>query len=231
MSSTLRARVRRSVPDPGIARAAYPLRHHRALRHRHGPLCCRCRWCAIRTASPYRWNEHPARIRASPRDGDADGIRWISLDRASSSTPRRTHDLRTGAWRSTLSPMIACSRATASPLSSRAGLELLDDRPRPERSRHCTIDPSQEFPTIDVPSRRAAVSLCLCALGLPEELSETLVGESPLLTTIWSAEPACPRLRTGTRCGEFIFVPRARGTADDGWLVAGSSSTPMAALR
>lgn len=201
-------RVSRSVLIP-VSHG--PLIHDCAITERYVivmdlPLTLSMRVVLSGNGFPYRWNKkHPARIGLLPRDCDADSIRWISLDPCFVFHTANAFDLPDG--RVALD-VIAYDRMVA-------GDNLAPDE-QPRGLERWTIDPApQEFPTID--GRRTGLPYRYAyALGLPEELSETLVGESPLLKH---------DLERGTRhvhdfgpghvAGEFVFVPRAQGTAED----------------
>jgi carotenoid cleavage dioxygenase len=78
----------------------------------------------------------------------------------------------------------------------------------------------QELPTID--ARRTGRSYRYAyVLGLPDELSETLVGEAPLIKhDLERGTRASHAFGPGRIAGEFVFVPRAADAAeDDGWLI------------
>ena len=172
--------------DPGGARPADPrLRDHRALRRRHGPAAHPVdAGGAGRARLPYRWNaRHPARIGLLPRDGDADDIIWVPLDPCFVFHTANAFDLPDG--RVALD-VIAYDRMfagdnLAGPTSNRAGWSAGRSTRQPERSDSApSIAAPQELPTID--GRRTGLPYRYAyALGLPDEMSETLVGEAPLI--------------------------------------------------
>ena len=78
----------------------------------------------------------------------------------------------------------------------------------------------QELPTFDA-RRTGRPYRYAYALGLPDELSETLVGEAPLIKhDLAHGTRALHAFGPGRIAGEFVFVPRAAEAAeDDGWLI------------
>jgi carotenoid cleavage dioxygenase len=218
-------RVRRSVVIP-VSHG--PLIHDCAITARYVvvmdlPLTLSMRTVLSGHGFPYRWNvRHPARIGLLPREGGAADMMWIPLDPCFVFHTANAHDLPDGR---VVLDVVAYDRMFA-------GDNLAPDE-QPRGLERWTLDPvagtveqrvldrtPQELPTID--ARRTGLPYRYAyALGLPEVLSETLVGAAPLLKH---------DLRDGTRqrhdfgpsrvAGEFVFVPRAPDAAeDDGWLI------------
>ena len=218
-------RVRRSVTIP-VAHG--PLIHDCAITARYVivmdlPLTLSMRVVLAGHGFPYRWNEaHPARIGLLPRDGDADEICWIPIDPCFVFHTANAFDLPDG--RVALD-VIAYDRMFAgdnlAPDEQPRGLERWTIDPAAGTVAQRTIDPApQELPTID--ARRTGLPYRYAyALGLPRRLTETLVGEAPLLkhdleTGVGDRHDFGP----GRIAGEFVFVPRARhAEEDDGWLM------------
>ena len=78
----------------------------------------------------------------------------------------------------------------------------------------------QELPTIDE-RRTGRPYRYVYALGLPERMTETLVGEAPILKhDVKDGTRQVHAFGPGRVAGEFVFVPRAAGgDEDDGWLI------------
>jgi carotenoid cleavage dioxygenase len=99
------------------------------------------------------------------------------------------------------------------------------------------IDPSpQELPTIDE-RRTGRPYRYIYALGLPEVITETLVGEAPLIKhDLVGDTRRLHEFGPGRIAGEFVFVPRSPDAAeDDGWLIglvidAGGHTTALEIL-
>ena len=218
-------RVRRSVKIP-VAHG--PLIHDCAITGRYVvvmdlPLTLSMRVVLSGNGFPYRWNEkHPARIGLLPRDGDADDIRWIPIDPCFVFHTANASDLPDG--RVALD-VIAYDRMFAgdnlAPDEQPRGLERWTIDPVAGTVEQRTIDPSpQELPTID--ARRTGLPYRYAyALGLPEQMTETLVGEAPLLKhDLERGVRHVHAFGPGRVAGEFVFVPRSPdGEEDDGWLI------------
>lgn len=218
-------RVRRSVTIP-VGHG--PLIHDCAITERYVivmdlPLTLSMRVVLSGHGFPYRWNEkHPARIGLLPRNGDADSIQWIPLDPCFVFHTANAFDLPDG--RVALD-VIAYDRMFAGnnlgPDEQPRGLERWTIDPAAGTVEQRTIDPApQELPTID--GRRTGLSYRYAyALGLPKVLSETLVGEAPLLKhDLERGVRQVHEFGPGRIAGEFIFVPRdAQADEDDGWLL------------
>ena len=84
-----------------------------------------------------------------------------------------------------------------------------------------TIDAApQELPVID--DRRTGLPYrYVYALGLPEQMTESLVGEAPLIKhDLELGAKAVHAFGPGRIAGEFVFIPRRPDAAeDDGWLM------------
>ena len=218
-------RVRRSVKIP-VAHG--PLIHDCAITGRYVvvmdlPLTLSMRVVLSGNGFPYRWNEkHPARIGLLPRDGDADDIRWIPIDPCFVFHTANASDLPDG--RVALD-VIAYDRMFAgdnlAPDEQPRGLERWTIDPVAGTVEQRAIDPSpQELPTID--ARRTGLPYRYAyALGLPEQMTETLVGEAPLLKhDLERGVRHVHGFGPGRVAGEFVFVPRSPdGEEDDGWLI------------
>ena len=218
-------RVHRSVKIP-VSHG--PLIHDCAITGRYVivldlPLTLSMRVVLSGHGFPYRWNEkHPARLGLLPRDGDADDIRWIPLDPCFVFHTANAFDLPDG--RVALD-VIAYDRMFAgdnlAPDEQPRGLERWTIDPVAGTVEQRTTDPApQELPTID--GRRTGLPYRYAyALGLPEQMTETLVGEAPLIKH--DLERGARHLHAfgpGRIAGEFVFVPRSPDAAeDDGWLI------------
>ncbi|MET0271072.1 MAG: carotenoid oxygenase family protein, partial [Sphingomonas sp.] len=218
-------RVRRSVTIP-VAHG--PLIHDCAITARYVivmdlPLTLSMRVVLSGHGFPYRWNDrHPARIGLLSRDGDASDIRWIPLDPCFVFHAVNAYDLPDG--RVALD-VIAYDRMFAGenlgPDEQPRGLERWTIDPAAARVEHRTIDPApQELPVFD--GRRTGNAYRYAyALGLPERMTETLVGEAPLLKhDLDRGTREAHRFGAGRIAGEFVFVPRSPDAEeDDGWLL------------
>ncbi|WP_254606530.1 carotenoid oxygenase family protein [Sphingomonas bacterium] len=218
-------RVRRSITIP-VAHG--PLIHDCAITKRYVivmdlPLTLSMRVVLAGHGFPYRWNEkHAARIGLLPRDGEADDIRWFPLDPCFVFHTANAFDLPDG--RVALD-VIAYDRMFAgenvAPDEQPRGLERWTINPQDGTVRQVRIDPApQELPTID--ERRTGLPYrYVYALGLPDQLTETLVGEAPLLKhDLERGTRHLHEFGPGRVAGEFVFVPRSPDAdEDDGWLM------------
>ncbi|TXC72793.1 carotenoid oxygenase [Sphingomonas ginsenosidivorax] len=217
--------VRRSVTIP-VAHG--PLIHDCAITERYVvvmdlPLTLSMRTVLAGHGFPYRWNEkHPARIGLLPREGGAEDIRWCALDPCFVFHTANAYDLPDGR---VVLDVIAYDRMFA-------GDNLAPDE-QPRGFERWTIDPEtgtveqrpidfapQELPTID--ERRTGLPYRYAyALGLPEQLTDTLVGEAPLIKhDLARGTRQLHAFGPGRIAGEFVFVPRAPDAdEDDGWLL------------
>jgi len=234
-------RVRRSVTIP-VSHG--PLIHDCAITQRYVvvmdlPLTLSMRTVLAGHGFPYRWNEkHPARIGLLPRDGEAEDIRWFPLDPCFVFHTANAHDLPDG---SVALDVVAYDRMFAgdnlAPDEQPRGLERWTIDPLTGSVVQRAIDPSpQELPTIDE-RRTGRPYRYIYALGLPEQMTETLVGEAPLIRH--DLEDDTRRLHEfgpGRIAGEFVFVPRSPDAGeDDGWLIglvidAGGHTTALEIL-
>ncbi len=218
-------RVRRTVMIP-VAHG--PLIHDCAITERYVivmdlPLTLSMRVVLSGHGFPYRWNEkHPARIGLLPRDGEADDILWVSLDPCFVFHTANAFDLPDG--RVALDVIAYdCMFAgdNLAPDEQPRGLERWTIDPTAKTIEQRTLDPSpQELPTID--SRRTGLLYRYAyTLGLPEELSETLVGEAPLIKhDLERGVRHMHEFGSGRIAGEFVFVPRSPSAEEDeGWLM------------
>lgn len=235
-------RVRRSVTIP-VSHG--PLIHDCAITPRYViildlPLTISMRTVLSGHGFPYRWNEkHPARVGLLPRDGEAQDIIWIPLDPCFVFHTANAHDRPDG--RVELD-VVAYDRMFAgdnlAPDEQPRGLERWTIDPATRTLTQRTIDPSpQELPTIDE-RRTGHPYRHVYALGLPEQLTETLVGEAPFIKhDLERGTRQMHEFGAGRIAGEFVFVPRSPDAAeDDGWLMglvieADGQSTALEILR
>jgi carotenoid cleavage dioxygenase-like enzyme len=218
-------RVRRSVTIP-VAHG--PLIHDCAITGRYViildlPLTLSMRVVLAGYGFPYRWNpNHPARIGLLPRDGEADDIRWIAINPCFVFHNANAYDLPDG--RVALD-VIAYDRMFADendgPDENPRGLERWTIDAVAGTVEHRTIDPApQELPVID--NRRTGLPYRYAyALGLPERMTETLVGEAPLIKhDLEQGSRTTHAFGPGRIPGEFVFVPASPdGAEDEGWLI------------
>lgn len=218
-------RVRRTVTIP-VAHG--PLIHDCAITARYVivldlPLTLSMRVVLSGHGFPYRWNaKHPARIGLLPRDGDADEMIWLPIAPCFVFHTANAHDLPDG--RVALD-VVAYDRMfdddNVGPDERPRGLERWTIDPKRGTVEQTVLDATpQEFPTID--ERRTSRPYRYCyALGLPEQMTEMLAGEAPLLKH--DLERGTTQRRDfgpGRIAGEFVFVPRAPDAGeDDGWLI------------
>jgi 8'-apo-carotenoid 13,14-cleaving dioxygenase len=218
-------RVRRSVV---IAVSHGPLIHDCAITNRFAivldlPLTLSLRTVISGQGFPYRWNgDHPARIGLLPRNGEAADMIWIALDPCFVFHTANAYDLPDGR---VILDVIAYDRMFSKendgPDANPRGLErwTIDPIARTIDQRMMDATP-QELPRIDErctgkPYRYAY------AMGLPDEIGETLVGEAPLLKhDLDTGAREAHDFGPGRVAGEFVFVPRGPNAAeDDGWLI------------
>jgi len=218
-------RVRRSITIP-VSHG--PLIHDCAITQRYVvimdlPLTLSMRTVLSGHGFPYRWNaRHPARIGLLPRDGNAEDIRWIALDPCFVFHTANAYDLPDGR---VVLDVIAYDRMFAgdnlAPDEQPRGLERWTIDPVSGKVDQHSIDAApQELPTIDE-RRTGRAYRYVYALGLPEELTETLVGEAPLIKhDLKTHVRFLHAFGPGRVAGEFVFVPRFPGAdEDDGWLM------------
>jgi carotenoid cleavage dioxygenase-like enzyme len=218
-------RVCRSVTIP-VAHG--PLIHDCAITGRYVvildlPLTLSMRVVLAGHGFPYRWNpRHPARIGLLPRDGNADDISWVAINPCFVFHNANAFDLPDGR---VVLDVIAYDRMFADdndgPDENPRGFERWTIDPDAGTVEQRTIDPApQELPVIDdrctgLPYRYAY------ALGLPERMTETLVGEAPLIKhDLLSGTRTSHAFGSDRIPGEFVFVPAFPDAAEDeGWLI------------
>lgn len=172
---------------------------------------------------PYRWNhKHPARIGLLPREGEADAIRWLPIDPCFVFHNANAYDLPDGR---VVLDVIAYDRMftddNSAPDEQPRGLERWTIDPRAGTVARRTIDAApQELPVIDERQTGRPYRYAY-ALGLPEQMTESLVGEAPLIKhDLQNGAKALHAFGPGRIAGEFVFTPRKPDAAeDDGWLV------------
>lgn len=218
-------RVRRTVTIP-VSHG--PLIHDCAITQRYVvildlPLTLSMRIVLAGHGFPYRWNErHPARIGLLPRDGEAEDVRWIAIDPCFVFHNVNAYDLPDGR---VVLDVVAYDRMfaadNAGPDEQPRGIERWTIDPEHGTVEQRTLDPApQELPVID--DRRTGLPYRYAyALGLPETMTETLVGEAPLIKhDLDAGTRALHAFGAGRVPGEFVFVPRGPDAAeDDGWLI------------
>ena len=172
---------------------------------------------------PYRWNDkHPARIGLLPREAEADAIRWLPLDPCFVFHNANAYDLPDGR---VVLDVIAYDRMFADenlgPDEQPRGLERWTIDPEAGTVTRRTLDAApQELPVID--DRRTGLPYRYAyALGLPAEMTESLVGEAPLIKhDLDRGSKEVHAFGPGRMAGEFVFAPRSPDAAeDDGWLM------------
>jgi carotenoid cleavage dioxygenase len=219
-------RVRRSVTIP-VEHG--PLIHDCAITQRYVvildlPLTLSLSVVLAGHGFPYRWNDsHPARIGLLPREGEADEIRWLPLDPCFVFHNANAYDLPDGRL---VLDVIVYDRmfATAdnlAPDEQPRGLERWTIDPETGTITQTTLDGTpQELPVID-DRRTGRPYRYAYALGLPADLTETLVGEAPLIKhDLEQRSKTVHAFGPGRVAGEFVFVPAAPDAAEDeGWLM------------
>ena len=218
-------RVRRTVVIP-VAHG--PLIHDCAITDRFVivldlPLTLSLRTVVSGHGFPYRWNaSHPARLGLLPRDGGAEDMIWIALDPCFVFHTANAYDLPDGR---VILDVIAYDRMFSDendgPDSNPRGFErwTIDPLARTVTRQMIHATP-QELPRIDE-RRTGRPYRYAYAMGLPDEIGETLVGEAPLFKHDLEAGTRQAHIfGKGRVAGEFMFVARGEGTAeDDGWLI------------
>ena len=231
-------RVRRTVVIP-VAHG--PLIHDCAITDRFVivldlPLTLSLRTVVSGHGFPYRWNaSHPARLGLLPRDGGAEDMIWIALDPCFVFHTANAYDLPDGR---VILDVIAYDRMFSDendgPDSNPRGFERWTIDPLARTVTRQMIDATpQELPRIDE-RRTGRPYRYAYAMGLPDEIGETLVGEAPLFKHDLEAGTRQAHIfGKGRVAGEFMFVARGAGTTeDDGWLIglvidAGGHSTAL----
>ena len=169
---------------------------------------------------PYAWNaRHKARVGVLPRDGRGSDVRWFDVDPCYVFHPCNAHDLPDG---TVVLDVVVHERMFD---RSRVGPEL-EGRARFERwtlpakgtrvQRQVISDVSQEFPRLDErllgrPYRYAyAVEFGKAGHG----------GQTLMRHDLHTGTTLHHSFGPDVTPGEFVFVPRHAGSAeDDGWLV------------
>jgi len=218
-------RVRRSVVIP-VTHG--PLIHDCALTDRFAiildlPLTLSLRTVISGQGFPYRWNRHhPARLGLLPRNGEAADMIWIPLDPCFVFHTANAYDLPDGR---VILDVIAYDRMFADendgPDTNPRGLERWTIDPIAETVDQRMIDTTpQELPRIDE-RRTGKPYRYVYAMGLPDEIGETLVGKAPLFKHDFeTGARKSHAFGPGRVAGEFMFVARGPDTAeDDGWLI------------
>ena len=217
--------VRRSVTIP-VEHG--PLIHDCAITERHVvildlPLTISLSVVLSGHGFPYRWNDkHPARIGLLPREGQVDDIRWLTIDPCFVFHNANAFDLPDGR---VVLDVIAYDRMFAAdnsgPDEQPRGLERWTIDPEAGTVERKIIDAAaQELPVID--DRRTGLPYRYAyALGLPEQMTESLAGEAPLFKhDLDQGSRQVHDFGPGRVAGEFVFVPRApEAEEDEGWLM------------
>ena len=217
--------VRRSVVIP-VSHG--PLIHDCAITERFVivldlPLTLSLRTVVSGHGFPYRWNKHHrARLGLLPREGDVSEIQWIPLDPCFVFHLANAYDLPDGR---VILDVIAYdqmfSNENDGPDSSPRGLERWTIDPVAGTIDQRVIDATpQELPRIDERHTGRPYRYTY-AMGLPDDIGVTLVGEAPLFKHDHEAGARrSHNFGSGRIAGEFMFVPRSPGAAeDDGWLM------------
>lgn len=167
---------------------------------------------------PYRWNpDHRARVGLLPRDGEARDVIWCDVDPCYVFHPCNAFDLPDGR---VVIDVVAHDRmfhaSPHGPDSERAPFERWTCDPSGRRVERQLIDERpQEFPRLDerLTGKPYRYAYTVARSGPGERsalLKHDLVERRTRVHQFGAAEVA----------GEFVFVPRRGGTAeDDGWLM------------
>ena len=219
-------RVRRTVVIP-VSHG--PLIHDCAITDRFVivldlPLTLSLRTVISGHGFPYTWNsDHPVRLGLLSRDGEANDTIWIPLDPCFVFHTANAYDQADGR---VVLDVIAYDRMFAQqndgPNTNPRGFERWTIDPVAGTVVQRAIDVApQELPRID--ERRTGKPYRYAyAMGLPDEIGETLVGEAPLFKhNLETGAREAHAFGPGRIAAEFMFVPRGgSGTVeDDGWLI------------
>ena len=172
---------------------------------------------------PYRWNtDHAPRIGLLPRGGGAGDLIWLPVDPCFVFHNANAYDLPDGRL---VLDVVAYDRMFADensgPDQRPRGFERWTIDPVARTVEQETIDTTaQELPVID--DRRTGLPYRYAyALGFPDRMDETLVGEAPLIKHDLDRRTATRHaFGKGRLAGEFVFVPRGVGGGEDeGWMM------------
>jgi carotenoid cleavage dioxygenase-like enzyme len=173
-----------------------------------------------RASLPYIWNaSHPARVGVLPRDGDSHDIRWHQVDPCFVFHTCNAYDQADG---SVIMDVVVHQRMFA---QSRNGPEA-DTAPRFERwtlpadggpvQRRVICERQQEFPRLD---ERLLGQPYRYAYAV-EFTADQLGGGSLLKHDLRDGSTTEHRFAPHHKPGEFVFVPKFEGSAEDeGWML------------
>ncbi len=172
---------------------------------------------------PYRWNPaHPARVGLLPREGGVDSIIWIPVDPCFVFHTVNAYDDEQGR---VILDLLVYDRmfdgVPDGPNSNPRGLERwIIDPARAQVRRQLRHAAPQEFPRID--ARRAGQPYRYAySVGLPDAFQAPVYGAGHLFKhDLVAGTQARHDFGPGRMPGEFTFVPRHGGAAEDeGWLI------------
>jgi carotenoid cleavage dioxygenase len=173
---------------------------------------------------PYRWDpEYPARLGVLPRDGDAADVRWYDIEPCYVFHPLNAYD---DGDRIVLDVVRHPKMFAANQLGPNEGKPTLDrwtiDTSAGKVLEERIDDRGQEFPRVDerVVGRRHRFGYSVGATqdskGDVDLMDDTVLKHDMVKGTTQAATFA-----SGASAGEFVFVPREAGAAEDDGVLMG----------
>jgi carotenoid cleavage dioxygenase-like enzyme len=174
-------------------------------------------------AMPYAWNpHHPARIGLLPRDGTAEDIIWCNVEPAYVFHPCNAYDLPDGrvVMDVAVHDRLFVTDGTEQPGGSKVTFERWTCNPQTRRVDRQVIDTDpQEFPRFDERLTGKPYRY-VYTVSLDEGRSPPGALSGVIAHDMETGERKTHDFGEGRIPGEFVFVPRSAGAAEnDGWLM------------